>query len=598
MMTLIFNQDGSIKTLVVGESIQQGNNLVNQIFVSVDGMNVNDYSCLAYFELPNGDVNSLNGTPKLNQDVGGESLNGYLITLTSAQTVYPGTLKTAFKVTNPSNVTLYTYEYEFQVNPTDYEPDESTITNAQYEQLVESLTSYALKSYVESIRLVAGAGVTIDGNVISATTAISLVYVESYSQLPSPGASNTIYLVPGETTETHNNYTEYIWTGTTYERIGSVSTEVDLSGYQKTYTYDSSVWDTTPTNNSTKPITSSGVYTALLDKVNWYSIYNDNQTINNLKSNTNTQTKAFVVEFGYSGSTNYQNYLCWFKHTQTGYNTYAYYFWFTDLKDCKTYRINVSDYGSQTLYDTFVSKSNCTGNNFDETPTNNSKKFITSGGVYSDTRDYAQNRHGIEVGTTGTLQTANGNLPVTDGTKIFVYIQGFGTQPQQPELVECTYRKVGSSTHSITMQFDRPILNKYTGLEYSASQSDDITSESLYQILWTTIPGYASYTLLGTATLYPKLYYLHNIVAKTTSPSDKLTFQIINRSNTPITTGALLNASGNKFLRFAEVQVYNTMPSYAFITSVSTTGINYHRVADGVTAAFAFDTIEDEVTEL
>ncbi len=42
---------------------------------------------------------------------------------------------------------------------------------------------------------------------------------------------NKIYLVPGTNTESQNIYTEYIYTGSDWEKLGEVQSDVDLSGY-------------------------------------------------------------------------------------------------------------------------------------------------------------------------------------------------------------------------------------------------------------------------------------------------------------------------------------------------------------------------------
>lgn len=80
--------------------------------------------------------------------------------------------------------------------------------------------------------LTAGAGVTIENNVISAEVGLKIEVVD---ELPETGNSSTIYLVPVESTEEEDAYDQYVYVDGHWESIGN--TRVDLSGYvQKTTT--------------------------------------------------------------------------------------------------------------------------------------------------------------------------------------------------------------------------------------------------------------------------------------------------------------------------------------------------------------------------
>lgn len=134
MMKIIFNQDGSIESITIPESIQQGNDGVDEIFVKWNGYSNTDYTCDAVFTLPNGDTNTLVATT---------SGSGFLITLTEAQTLYAGKLLASFRLKD-LNTTLFSYQYEFQINPTGADIDETTITIAQYNSIVQAMNSYLL----------------------------------------------------------------------------------------------------------------------------------------------------------------------------------------------------------------------------------------------------------------------------------------------------------------------------------------------------------------------------------------------------------------------------------------------------------------------
>lgn len=70
---------------------------------------------------------------------------------------------------------------------------------------------------------------------IGEVTQISFEIVNSFSDLPVSGKTGIFYLVPNSGLD-GNNYDEYIWVSSTekYEPIGSIQSEIDLSGYVKT----------------------------------------------------------------------------------------------------------------------------------------------------------------------------------------------------------------------------------------------------------------------------------------------------------------------------------------------------------------------------
>lgn len=151
MMYLIYNNDGSFLTKILGESIQQGNNGVNQIFVAIvdeDGnsWSTSDWTCVANFTLPDDTITQLSGVATSSVTVGENTYDGYIITLTSAQTVYEGKLTMSLSLYDVDDNVLWTYQYAFTVNPTDYDADETTITVAQYNALISTLNSYLLKA--------------------------------------------------------------------------------------------------------------------------------------------------------------------------------------------------------------------------------------------------------------------------------------------------------------------------------------------------------------------------------------------------------------------------------------------------------------------
>jgi hypothetical protein len=282
MLKVVFNEDGSINELIVMESINQGSNNVNKVFASILGISNENYTCVGEFELPSGELEELSGE-RDSQEVGQSTLDGYTISLAESVTRQAGNLKLNLKLIDLQDNVLCTYQVTLKVNKTGYEPNTTHITEAQYNALLQSLNGYAInldfqnfytkteidtkfedyytiaqvqanyydKTYIDTYlytraavdlllaekqkALTAGAGITIlEDGTISATTALSLAYYPSLSDLPSVGALNTIYMIPSsQQVEPSNNYDEYIWdtNNTRYEKIGTISTQVDLSNY-------------------------------------------------------------------------------------------------------------------------------------------------------------------------------------------------------------------------------------------------------------------------------------------------------------------------------------------------------------------------------
>lgn len=135
MMYVIFNPDGSIKSIKVGESIQQGNNGVNEIFVAIDSEE-NYGTPTAYFELPNGSVSAITGIADTLY-----TYSGWTFTLTTAQTQYAGKVLMSISFVDLQGHNLFTYQYEFIVNPTGFNPEESYISTAMYNALVQTIDS-------------------------------------------------------------------------------------------------------------------------------------------------------------------------------------------------------------------------------------------------------------------------------------------------------------------------------------------------------------------------------------------------------------------------------------------------------------------------
>ena len=72
----------------------------------------------------------------------------------------------------------------------------------------------------------------VNGLIASALGDIQGISVSIVQTLPATGETGILYFVSNPEGENPNSYDEYIWLGTTYEKIGAV--DLDLSGYLKT----------------------------------------------------------------------------------------------------------------------------------------------------------------------------------------------------------------------------------------------------------------------------------------------------------------------------------------------------------------------------
>lgn len=91
-------------------------------------------------------------------------------------------------------------------------------------------------------------GITLSGNktlddlgitnaitdIVGNSTHIGFEVVENFESLPQTGTVGIFYLIPNKSTD-NNKYDEYIWIqkNASYELIGQIQSEIDLSGYLK-----------------------------------------------------------------------------------------------------------------------------------------------------------------------------------------------------------------------------------------------------------------------------------------------------------------------------------------------------------------------------
>lgn len=138
-MTIIFNQDGSIRYLELGEYVQKGNHNVDLIQVGIYGQDITSDTVTAQFQLPDESTNQIIITTTGTVDYGDTTINVRKFYLTNAQTVFAGVLKMSIQVVNAQGKTLYTYLTRLTINESTALADSTTITQEEYNEIVTAL---------------------------------------------------------------------------------------------------------------------------------------------------------------------------------------------------------------------------------------------------------------------------------------------------------------------------------------------------------------------------------------------------------------------------------------------------------------------------
>lgn len=141
MMYILYNNDGSIKGTNLTDFIQKGNDGVNSIFLAIEGRSNSDWTATCVFVLPNGESEIL-AAQQSTQTIAGVEYSGWLLTITASVTVYEGIVKFSVDALDLYNRQLFTYQGKLVINPSSIIPNETKITYAQYQNLLNYIKSY------------------------------------------------------------------------------------------------------------------------------------------------------------------------------------------------------------------------------------------------------------------------------------------------------------------------------------------------------------------------------------------------------------------------------------------------------------------------
>ena len=202
----------------------------------------------------------------------------------------------------------------------------------------------------------------------------SIRFVE-VQQLPQTGENDIIYLVPNG----DDTFTEWVWLEDE-ERFEKLGYDVDLSDYYTKTQVDTALankqntltFDSAPTHNSTNPVTSGGVYTALQNVQPDLSNYYDKDEIDDAHLTISAALNELHDEK--QDLLNFDN-----SPTQNSTNPVTSGGVYDALQNVQP---DLSNYYTKTQVDTALTAKQNTLT-FDNTPTENSTNPVTSGGIYT-----------------------------------------------------------------------------------------------------------------------------------------------------------------------------------------------------------------------
>jgi len=307
MNYILFKADGSLDKQNLDYYIMQGSTGVDSIFIAVAGLNPNSNVCSAFFTLPNGQTNLIQGIPTQNQEIEEENYDGWLITLTNAQTLYNGLLRMAISVIVSGSQRLVNYPVALVINETGYMPDADTgVTVEEINSYLVFLYSleeqiaddYALKTEVVPLKIADNSTTISD---LCGTNAYTLCFIKY---------NNVIY------------YFEGIYTGGGYvcivQRLGGVLKRSG-SGISGSTTFANIL--TTLTQNDYIDMTTNQDITGIKTLKNRLRVdgFSGSGVISLYESNINTNNKNSFAKV-WVDSANYVNYNLPYGPSDAGQN--------------------------------------------------------------------------------------------------------------------------------------------------------------------------------------------------------------------------------------------------------------------------------------
>lgn len=246
---IILNSDGSLQKQSLTRYIQQGSHGVDEIFIG--WVNATSSQTLqAVFTLPNQLTNTELGVFEEDYEYEpGETINGWVITLTENQTRYNGALMVSARVILNGFVQV-AYPFALIINETGVRPEtDSGITLAQLDSYllnIQNLVTGAVRQNTDAT-LSSTSENPVQNKVISA--ALEAIKRGSYTKvdtteyptledfLDSEGEEGFLYLYPIDTSDEDEGYYQYIWENEQWISLGT--TKIDIANMMTTDTAQS-----------------------------------------------------------------------------------------------------------------------------------------------------------------------------------------------------------------------------------------------------------------------------------------------------------------------------------------------------------------------
>lgn len=161
-MYIIYGEDGKVLKKNLTDYIQKGNNNVNEIFLAIEGKTNDEWTADVIFTLPNGDVATLAPSPTT-KTIYGTEYSGWLLSIASSVTAYEGNVLMSIRCLDLNEDTLLTFQTGLVINPSVVVPNETTITYAQYQALLDLVNQKASAAvYKHFITATASDGAYVD----------------------------------------------------------------------------------------------------------------------------------------------------------------------------------------------------------------------------------------------------------------------------------------------------------------------------------------------------------------------------------------------------------------------------------------------------
>lgn len=255
---IILNNDGSLQKQSLTRYINQGSHGVDKIFIGwANGLATDILQVV--FTLPNQTTNTMLGEFESNYNYDGEhTINGWIITLTNAQTTYNGLLLASARIIR-SGIVQVAYPFTLVINETGVMPDtDSGLTIAQIDSYllnIQNLVAGAVRQNTDAA-LSPTSENPVQNKVV--TNAIETLKRGSYTKvdtteyptlqdfLDSEGEEGYLYLYPVNISDEDEGYYQYIWENDLWIPLGT--TKIDIANMVTT--------DTNQTISGAKTLTS------------------------------------------------------------------------------------------------------------------------------------------------------------------------------------------------------------------------------------------------------------------------------------------------------------------------------------------------------